>query len=223
MRDAIRRNVWVLLVGILLVTALTSSVVQLGSMRAIINDQDERAARATVGLDRVEQERRERSEADAAEALGVSGDRVARDMRIIRALCGTAFTWDTGLTYEAAREEVKERYGLTEDDMFMTSVMAPSRYNEDSKGHRVWYVDTVGINSALDDVDVDVAGVMADRYDYVVVAHVDATSDAVDQRDSPTSDITASRDVLLTLSIDGDGHVSNVNGWTASGDPIVAG
>lgn len=223
MRDAIRRNVWVLLVGILLVVALTSSVTQLGPLRAAIDDQDERAARATVGLDRVERERRERSEADVAEALGVSGDRVIRDTRIIRALCGTAFTWDTGLAYEAAREEVKERYGFTEDDTFMTDVMAPSRYNEDSEGHRVWYIDTVGINSALDDVDVDVAGVMADRYDYVVVAHVDATSDAVDQRDSPTSDVTASRDVLLALSIDGDGRVSNLNGWTASGDPIVAG
>ncbi|WP_327357882.1 hypothetical protein [Streptomyces sp. NBC_01304] len=184
----------------------------LGKQEAQIKDIGEQVAG-------IRKKNAEQVNADVMAALGVSQSRLSADGERIKSLLSTAFTWDSGQSYEEARESLKSRFGLTENETFLKSFMPASRFNEDSRGRRYYYIDTAGLNSALGaDPDIEVVDVKAGIYSYAVLADVEATSDAVSQNKASKASVTAHRHVLLFVTVDAQGKVSRLSGVPASGN-----
>lgn len=213
-----RRNGWVVALAVLLVAAITATVWASVSQQTQLRAQETTIEGLEDELDRIEQADAEKVDTDAFEALGVNRARVAEDTDIITALLSTAFTWDSGLGYETARQDVKERYELSEDGAFLSDFMPPSRYNEDAEGQRYYFIDAEGLNSSLgDDPEVEVISVRADSYRYAVVATASMSVDAVEQNQAAPAQVQAGRKMLLFVTIDGEGAITELSGVPASG------
>lgn len=194
------------------------------SQHAALAEQKAQIRKAEGQLAGVQKKDAEQENADVMAALGVSQDRLSADGERIKSLLSTAFSWDSGQSYEAARESLKSQFGLTENEAFLKSFMPPSRYNADSQGRRYYYIDAVGLNSALGaDLDVEVVDIKAGVYTYAALADVEATSDAVTQNQASKASITAHRRALLFVTIDTQGRVSKLSGVPASGETSHSG
>ncbi|MEU7315492.1 hypothetical protein [Streptomyces sp. NPDC007083] len=160
----------------------------------------------------------ERVDEDVLKAIGASRNRLDKDASIIAGLVDSAFTWDSGEAYAQARTRLKERYELTEKSEFLTRFMPPSRYNEDADGKRYYYIDTQGMNSAVgDEPEVEIVKVAAGDYSYAVLVDVEVTSDAVKRNNANKGRYAADRTVLLFLTVDAKGEVSDLSGVPTSG------
>ncbi|MFE6939688.1 hypothetical protein [Streptomyces chartreusis] len=218
-RGFFRRNLSVLVTAaaLTIVTAAagvtwSSQHAALAEQKAQINDVEEQ----TAGI---QKKNAEQVNADVMAALGVSQNRLSTDGERIKSLLSMAFTWDSGQSYEAARASLKSRFDLTENEPFLKSFMPSSRFNEDSQGRRYYYIDTVGLNSALGaDPDIEVVDVHAGIYTYVVLTDVEVTSDAVSQNKASKASVTAHRRALLFVTVDAQGKVSDLSGVPASGE-----
>ncbi|WP_108491704.1 hypothetical protein [Promicromonospora sp. AC04] len=186
------------------------------SQRADLAGQEAQVEELVGRLADLRQQHEERLQADVLASLGISRSRVDVDTAVIESLLGVAFTWDSGPAYETARDRLKDRYGLSEDDEFLQEFMSPPRFNEDVDGQRYYYVDAAGLNSALgEDPDIEVAQVRASDYSYVVLVDVEITSDVVTQNDSSSESVTAHRPVLLFVTVDATQTVSDLRGVPA--------
>lgn len=213
----IRRNLWLLLTAAALVIAMISAGLLWSGRTSTIAGQEDRIESLQSQISLIEKEDADQVDANILEALGVSQGRLTKDARIIDSVLETAFSWDSGLAFEAARTELKDRYGLTEDDAFLTDFMPPSRFNEDADGNRYYYIDTTGVNSSVgDDPEIEVVSVMADEYRYAVIADVRITADAVEQGGSTEAPSTHQA-MLLYVTIAADGTISDLTGAPASG------
>ncbi|MDP9904778.1 hypothetical protein [Arthrobacter bambusae] len=158
---------------------------------------------------------------NASQALGVSDSRVQKDTAEIQQLLSTAFTWNSGDTYESARSTLKSRFDLTEEDAFMQSFMPPAQYNQDQAGKRYYYLDAVGLNSVLgSNVDIEVVEVSATNYRYAVMADTVVGSNgpaAIDAQSNPMPKPTATRRVLILVTTDTTGKLTQMTGFPASG------
>lgn len=202
----------------LLVAVLAVAAVTFSGHRASEQAQDTQIRDLERTLADVEREHAETVDATMIDALGVSRTRVASDTRTITTLLRTAFTWDSGETYVAARERVKNRYGLAEDDPFLVDFLAPAQYTVDAEGRRHYRIDTVGLHSSLSgEPSIGVARVVGTDYHYTVLAEVAATSDVVDPGQASTSAVTSHRTMLLFLRLDAEGVVSGLVGYPAGG------
>lgn len=212
-----RRNALVVGVAVLLVTAVTVTGLTRGSQRSALDQQQTitglQGELASVGTAKSEQ-----VEQDVMQSLGVSQSRIHDDTQIVDRLVKTAFTWDSGQAYEAARRDLKERYHLSEDEQFLKQFMPPARFNEDAAGKRYYYIDTQGLNSAVNaDADLEVVKVTADEYTYAVQIEVAATSDAVSQNKVAPDRVKSYRTVLVYLTVDAQGKVSGLSAIPARG------
>ncbi|MET9656337.1 hypothetical protein [Streptomyces sp. NPDC006510] len=213
------RNAWVLVTAAVLVVVATVAGLTWSSQRASLAEQEARISEAEGQLAGIRKKNDEQVDADVLQALGVSRNRLGTDGAIIKSLLGMTFTWDSGQRYEEARERLKRRFGLTENKVFLKSFMPPSRFNEDTQRRRYYYLDTIGLNSALgEDPDVEVVDVKAGDYTYAVMADVEVTSDAVTQNSASNASVTANRRVLIFVTVDAQGKVSNLSGVPASGE-----
>ncbi|MFC9756688.1 hypothetical protein [Streptomyces sp. NPDC056921] len=204
--------------AILVVVATVASLTW-SSQRASSAEQKVWIGEVEGRLAGIQKQNDEQADADVLQALGASRNRLGTDGEIIKALLGMAFTWDSGQRYEEARERLKSRFGLTENQVFLKSFMPPSRFSEDTQGRRFYYIDAVGLNSALgEDPNIEVVDVKAGDYTYAVMANVDATSDAVNQKSASKARTTAHRQVLLFVTVGAQGKVSNLSGVPASGE-----
>lgn len=216
-RGFVRRNLWVLTIAAVLAVVAVLAGLTWSAQRADLETQEKRIGEIEGQLADIEQKRSERVDADILESLGLSRNRLDGDAAVIDSLLDAAFTWDSGQAYAAARERLKDRFGLTEDDVFLREFVPPSRFNEDDEGNRYYYIDTVGMNSSPgDDPDIEVVDVQAGDYTYAVLADVEITSDAVIQDDA-SNDIAVSRQMLLFATVDAEGAVSDLSGVPASG------
>lgn len=214
----VRRNALVLVVAGVLAIVVTVTGLSWITRSSALDVQDQRIDELEDQLQAEELATSEQVEHNVLKALGVSQDRLAGDAMIIGRLVETAFTWDSGRAYEATREDLKERYNLGEDEPFLVQFMAPSRFSEDASGQRYYYIDTQGMNSALaDEPDVEVVRVSADQYRYVVLVEVSITSDAVTQNNANPSRVTTQRTMLVFLTLDAAGDVSDISGVPANG------
>ncbi|MBD0673909.1 hypothetical protein [Streptomyces sp. CBMA156] len=218
-RGSLRRNLAALATTVTLAVVATVAGVTWSSQRAALVEQEVQIKDVEGHLAGIQKKNAEQVNADVMEALGVSRNRLSTDGERIMSLLSMTFTWDSGQGYEAARESLKSRFGLTENEMFLTSFMPPSRFNEDAQGRRYYYIDTVGLNSALGaDPGIEIVDVKAGVYTYAVLADVEVTSDAASQNKSSKANVTAHRRALLFVTIDAQGKVSNLSGTPASGE-----
>ena len=213
-----RRNALVAGVAVLLVTAVTVTGLTWGSQRSALDQQQQTISGLQGQLASVGTAKSERVEQDVMQSLGVSHSRIHDDMQVVDRLVKTAFTWDSGQAYEAARRDLKERYHLSEDEQFLKQFMPPARFNEDAAGKRYYYIDTQGLNSAVNaDADLEVVKVTADEYTYAVQVEVAVTSDAVSQNKVAPDRVKSYRTVLVYLTVDAQGKVSGLSAIPAGG------
>ncbi|MFE7117378.1 hypothetical protein ACFU99_18390 [Streptomyces sp. NPDC057654] len=218
-RGFFRRNLSALVTAAVLTAVATVAGATWSSQHAALAGQEAQINDVEEHLAGVRKKNAEQVNADVMAALGVSQKRLGIDGERIESLLSTAFTWDSGKSYEAARESLKSRFGLTESETFLTSFMPPSRFNEDAQGRRYYYIDTVGLNSALGaDLDVEVVDAKVGVYTYAVLAGVEVTSDAVSQNKASKASVTAHRRTLLFVTVDAQGKISNLSGVPASGE-----
>lgn len=213
-----RRNALVLVLAVVLAIVVTVTGLTWVARSSTLDAQDQRIDELEGQLQAEELATSEQVEQNVLEALGVSTDRLAGDTVIICRLVETAFTWDSGPAYEAARADLKEHYALPEDEPFLEQFMPPSRFNEDASGQRYYYIDTQGMNSTVtEEPDIEVVRVSAGEYTYAVLVDVSITSDAVTQNNANPSRVTAQRTMLLFLTVDAEGDVLDLSGAPSSG------
>jgi hypothetical protein len=213
-----RRNALVLVVAVILATVVAVTVLTWGSQQGALGSQGQRIGELEGQLRTAELAKSEQVAQNVLESLGVSQGRIDKDAPNIDRLVRTAFTWDSGQSYETARATLKERHNLSEDQPFLQQSMPPSRFNEDDSGRRYYYIDTQGMNSSVAvDPDIEVVKVNADQYTYAVLVEVSITSDAVTRNNANPGSVSTQRTMLLFLTVDAEGGVSNLSGVPASG------
>ncbi|WP_328689698.1 hypothetical protein OHA74_11505 [Streptomyces phaeochromogenes] len=218
-RGFFRRNLSVLVTAAVLAVVATVASATWSSQHAALAEQETRISDVDGRLAGIQKKNAEQVNADVMAALGVSQNRLSTDGERIKSLLSMAFTWGSGQSYDVARESLKSRFGLAENETFLKLFMPPSRFNEDSRGRRYYYIDTVGLNSALgEDPDIEVVDVKAGVYTYAVLADVEVTSDAVSQNKASKASVTAHRRALLFVTLDAQGKVANLSGVPASGE-----
>lgn len=218
-----RRNRWVLvLAAVLAVVAIVVILTWHGQHRELA-DQQKQISGLSTQLSTLEQKKAEQVDEEVLKTMGVSRDRLTRDGETIDQFLDLAFTWDSGSTYQTARDALIDRYDLAEDSEFLTSFMPPSRFNEDSSGKRYYYIDTAGLNSTVGtDADIEVVDVKADEYTYAVRVDVTVSADGVDQT-KKAGEVTADRRMLLFVTIDEQGDLSDLSGVPPSGTTRLSG
>ncbi|MFK0154239.1 hypothetical protein ACIQVK_19465 [Streptomyces sp. NPDC090493] len=223
-RGFFRRNLSVLVTAAVLAVVATVACATWSSRHAALAAQQAQIDDAEVQLAGIQKKNAAQVNADVMTAMGASRTRLSTDGERIKSLLSMAFTWDSGQSYEAARERLKSRFGLTENETFLKSFMPPSRFNEDSQGRRYYYIDAVGLNSASGgDPDIEVVDVKAGVYTYAVLADVEVTSDAVSQNRASEASVTAHWPTLLFVTVDAQSKVSNLAGVPASGEARYSG
>lgn len=146
----------------------------------------------------------------AREVLGASPNRLSEDEQTITSLTRTIFTWDSAKSYDGARSTLKKRYGLSEEGSFLTGFMPPARFTEDAEGERYTYIDTVGVSSRPGgDPKVHLRHVSGTEYSYVVLLETKIGSKGVkvNRGQAPT----VSRPVVLEVTVDGAGEISDLS------------
>lgn len=218
-RGFFRRNLSVLVTATVLAVVATAAGVTWSSQHAALAEQEAQINDVEEEVAGTQKKNAELVNADVMAALGVSRNRLSTDGERIKSLLSMAFTWDSGQSYEEARASLKSRFGLTENDTFLKSFMPPSRFNEDAQGRRYYYIDTVGLNSALGaDPGIEIVDAKVGVYTYAALADVEVTSDAVSQNKASEASVTAHRRALLFVTVDAQGRVSNLSGVPASGE-----
>lgn len=213
-----RRNALVLAVAAILVAVVSVAGLTWGSQQGVLGAQGQRIGGLEGQLRNAELAKSEQVEQNVLESLGVNPGRIDNDAPIIDRLVRKAFSWDSGQSYEKAREDLKERHDLSENEPFLHQFMPPSRFNEDDSGKRYYYIDTQGINSAFAvEPDIEVVKVNADQYTYAVLVEVSITSDAVTRNNAIPGSVSTQRTMLLFITVDSEGRVSNLSGVPASG------
>lgn len=215
------RNIWALLLaGLLaLVGGLgflqhMSQQQQLAEQRSQMQDLE----RQITEIEAVDESARNES---LAEALGISSTRLDNDAQLINDLASLAFTWDTGVAYDEARESLKRRFSLTEEDVFLKEFMPPARFNEDSRGKRYYQLDAVGLNSEVSgNPEINVVSVVGTDYRYAALVETEMTADANNVTDEEGNELiseSAERWVLLYVTVNGEGQITELSGVPASG------
>jgi hypothetical protein len=215
------RNRWVLLLGVLVTIGVVLAGASAAARSSGLAAQKSQIRALEASSSQEAQRKTDTSEKNGLEGLGISASRIKADTATIGQLLTMAFTWDSGEAYETARESLQDRFDLSERSAFFQTFMPPSRFNRDVNGKRYYYLDAVGLNSMLGrDIDAEVVAVTGTRYRYAVMADVVVSADGPAQADRPGTSLppsTATRRVLLYVTVDARGTISDLVGVPPSG------
>ncbi|MFG1858912.1 hypothetical protein ACGFJT_44255 [Actinomadura geliboluensis] len=214
------RNRWLMmLAAVVLVGGILTWTNHAGHGRSLA----EQEAEITKLQGDLQQRRRAEAEVvdeNAAKALGVTATRLESDEAIITPLLSTAFTWDSGAAYENARESLRRKYGLAGDDGFLRDFIPPALYTVDGKGKKHYLFDRRGVRATLGgDPEITVVQVTGTKYRYAVIADLvfRPKRQAANGRGERAVSPSVTRRVLLWITLDGEGAVSDLSGIFATG------
>lgn len=214
------RNRWILAFATVVATGIILATAEAVDQSRHLAAQESQVRSLQASSSQDARQEAEVSEKTVLAGTGISAARVRKDTATLAQLLSMAFTWDSGETYELARESLKDRFGLSEKDAFLQTFLPPSRFNEDASRKRRYYIDAIAMTSAVSrNLDVDVVEVAATRYRYAVIADIEVgvSSAAQNGEGQPTRQPTATRRVLLYATVSADGTVSNLTGIAPSG------
>ncbi|WP_026820068.1 hypothetical protein [Arthrobacter castelli] len=221
------RNLAVLVLVVLLLAAGLLAFSERASQVQALAAQQQKIDQLSSELKHQQQRNAEAAEQNAFKALGITASRLDEDAEVINSLLSMAFTWDSGLEYAQARQSLIERFNLNADGEFLSDFMPPAKFNQDAEGKRYYYIDAAGLNSAVgEDVDIELVKVRATEYRYAVLADIEVSSDApvkVDAQGEKQPVPTATRRLLLYVTVNGGGEVSDLSGVPASGTTRTSG
>lgn len=214
-------------IRVLMVAGLTAAVA-LGTMLSVGNNQRD-LAEQTVQINALEERlsnaearNAEADEANTYEALGITETRLVADQTVIENTLLTAFSWDDARSYEQARELLVTQHGLDPDGDFLTDFMPPAASSQRG-GQTVYYIDEVGVVFSLgEEMSADVVRVSGTDYAYLVIAEVEVSTNKV----TPGTDgsrPTRTQQMLLRLTVDGEGEISDISGVQADDGTRSAG
>lgn len=206
------RNGLPLALAALLAVAGTVAAIDSSSSASQIEEQERQISALSQQINQAEVEANQQVEEDLLAAVGVSRSRLDSDAHLIDSLLETAFTWESGQEYFSARDSLQEEFGLSNDGPFLTEIMPPARYNEDSSGQRYYQIDVLGVTSEFGGADIELASVAAGEYTYAVIASVDHSSTHIREGSS-----VAERRTLLHVTVDAEGEIAEISGFAPSG------
>lgn len=124
--------------------------------------------RQQQALDAAELVRQKQLEYAAGEDSGIDASRIERDAMTAEGIMKTALGWRDYDSYIDARETLKSRYGLSEDDRFL-SVFLPyvSESEPTSSGKRYNWIDVNDYRVYYDGMDQHFLGMDGDVYNYL--------------------------------------------------------
>lgn len=210
-----RRNAFPLSAAALLLVSGGSFAAARSAQEAALTDQEQRIAELQGSVAELEQAQEERENEVAGVVQGTDTARLDADEELIGDVLDTALTWETHAEYEDARSAMMTVYGLDEDSAFMTAFLPVAPMNVDREGNEYALIDLLGLDSRVNDFHSEVLSIQGTEYSYLVLVELRATSDD----GQASADSTAT--VLLTT--DGDGGVSDVEGYAATSPVRSAG
>ncbi|WP_435109320.1 hypothetical protein [Nocardiopsis synnemataformans] len=204
----VRRNAFPLTAAALLLVAGGSFAATRGAQEAALTDQEQRMEELLARRAGLEEAQDQREREVAGEVLGADHARLDADDELIDQVLDTALTWESHAEYVDARSAMTNVYGLNENSQFMTAFLPKPPMNVDAEGTEYALIDLLGLDSRVDGFRTEVLSVQGTEYSYLVLANVETSSD-----DGQASAFSTST-VLLTT--DGDGGVSNVEGYAST-------
>lgn len=211
-RGSILRWLMLLLALVLTAGVVAGAVLMSGQAELTQQQQQIEHIEADIDADKADAAAHERDE--LRRSLGVDTERLARDRRMMEQLVGVAFTWDSGQTYSLAREQLVTEFAIADDSTFLTEFMPPSRFNVDADGRQYHALDATGLSSRVaGPIVMDVVGVRATEYHYVVMVTVEMSIVDVDFGSQPP----VTRTALLEVVTDAGQRVLSLKGVPGSG------
>lgn len=221
MSGFIGRNVLPLALGAVLIVGGTAFGVSQSNALAGLEQQEQQVTQLEQTLAQHQSTVQTQTEENVFGSLGVTASRLSTDQETLTSLLQIALTWDSGESYEDARASLQTRFGLGVDSGFLKDFMPAATFNQDDSGKRYYYLDSVGLNSSLSgDPTVEVVKVLGTDYTYAVMADVTMSSDTglrTNADGSVQATPSVERRVLLYVTVDGDGGLSDLSGIPASG------
>lgn len=209
-------NMLLLLLGLIVAAAGTRATIA-----QEVRDRDlEVAASQVTHLETQLADQQARNEAAAGEAvravLGMSPDRMDRDRLLIAGMVEQAFTWDSAADYLATRESLQRRYGLHEQDSFLSEFLPPPNYRQDTEHRRYYGIDAAGLNASPNHPQILPRDVTGTSYEYLVILDVDIAVGTEPVPGTATRTVWATRQVLLEITCDIDGQITHLTAAPAA-------
>jgi hypothetical protein len=204
----VRRNAFPLTAAALLLVAGGSFAATRGAQEAALTDQELRMEELLARRAGLEEAQEQREREVVGEVLGADHARLDADEELIDQVLDTALTWESHAEYVDARSAMMTVYGLDEDSPFMTVFLPEPTVNVDAEGTEYALIDLLGLDSRVNAFRTELLSVRGTEYSYLILVEVRSSSD-----DGQASAHGVST-VLLTT--DGDGGVSNVEGYAST-------
>ncbi|MET9711954.1 hypothetical protein ACFW3Z_03585 [Nocardiopsis alba] len=204
----LQRNSFPLVAAGLLAVASISYSVTVNAQESSLTEQERRIAELEERKAELEAEQENRGRVVVDDMSGTDTARLEADEEFIGRMLDTALTWESHTEYESARAAMTTVYEIPEDSTFMTEFLPEAPMNVDSEGTEYALIDLLGLDSQVSGFRSELLSVQGTEYAYLVLVDVRSTSD--DGRAGALGTAT----VLLTT--DGDGGVSDVEGYAAT-------
>lgn len=210
--------------GILMAVAAVFVLAVYGGLRVYWNGQIEKAEQEIVLIEnqggQVTESSDETPEHDTVSGAaneqrisltGVDEKRKQDDDKLMADIISYAVTWSSSSTYENSRKHLLEKYDwLDEDSAFLTTFFPPVERMiiRDLDGNIVQNLLDDGRNIAFASFYSYVVGVDGDVYSYV--------AEVATQSRGVTGEGTATGKILLTYSVNGEGHAEDIQAYVIS-------
>lgn len=203
-----QRNAFPLVAAAILVVAGGSFLSTRSSHEASLQEQERHILELKEHKAELEAEHDERERSVNDQVSGTDSARLKADENLIDQVLNTALTWESHAEYESARTTMTTVYGLPEDSTFMTAFLPEAPLNVDSEGTEYPLIDLLGLDSRVNDFRTEVISAQGTEYAYLVLVDVWTTSD--------DGQAGARNTATVMLTTDGDGGVSDVEGYAAT-------